>query len=91
MNSFFSLVIPGSGFCMCLYVSVKSFSKVFVFCSGMVFNVNVGFAGVATGKDDKECALFLGDTAMVNEVSQWLHFTCMHSIGICQRIAREIH
>lgn len=36
---------------------------------GMLFNVNVGFAGISTGKDKQQCALFLGDTVMVNEGS----------------------
>ena len=48
----------------------------------MVFNVNVGFGDLTAKKDGKgkPCALFLGDTVMVNEVSPFPHvfsFLCV--------------
>jgi hypothetical protein len=48
------------------------------FFTGMVFNVNVGFADLTMKKDgkDKKVAIFLGDTAMVNDVSYFTVTSC---------------
>ena len=47
-----------------------------VFFKGMVFNINLGFSGLtnaaAVDEADKNYALFIGDTVVVQEV----HVTC---------------
>lgn len=47
--------------------------KIFFAFAGMVFNVNVGFVGLvwkSSAKKEKTYALFVGDTALVNEVKE---------------------
>ena len=64
-----------SHLCLCSFATGLEFREaslgvspkcVLSVAAGMVFNINLGFAGLSDG--GKQYALFIGDTVLVNEV-----------------------
>lgn len=70
-----------------LYFLNTGYWLYFLLFLGMVFNVNAGFSGLlnanAEDTENKNYALFVGDTVLVNEVS--------HKNTVCNVNAATVH